>query len=47
MILAIALAVTPQDIGWLAGDWQLTTGGQCSEDYACSRRAAAARRCGL
>ena len=32
MILAIALAVTLQDLGWLAGDWQLTTGAQCIEE---------------
>jgi hypothetical protein len=32
MILAVALAVTLQDIGWLAGDWQLTTGSQCIEE---------------
>jgi hypothetical protein len=32
MILAIALALTLQDLGWLAGDWQLTTGAQCIEE---------------
>jgi hypothetical protein len=32
MILAIALAVTLQDLAWLAGDWQLTTGDQCIEE---------------
>jgi hypothetical protein len=33
MILEIALAVTLQDIGWLAGGWQLTTAaGACIEE---------------
>ena len=32
MILEIALTVTLQDLGWLAGDWQLTAGGQCIEE---------------
>ena len=32
MILEIALAVTLQDIAWLAGDWQLTTGETCIEE---------------
>jgi hypothetical protein len=32
MILEIALALTLQDIGWLAGDWQLAAGGKCVEE---------------
>ena len=32
MFLEIALAVTLQDIGWLAGDWQLTAGEKCVEE---------------
>lgn len=32
MILEIALAVTLQDLGWLAGGWQFTTGGTCVEE---------------
>ena len=32
MILEIVLAVTLQDIAWLAGDWQLTNGGACIEE---------------
>ena len=33
MILEIALALTLQDIGWLAGDWQLTSAPQCVEEH--------------
>ena len=32
MILEIALALTLQDIGWLAGAWQLSAGGTCVEE---------------
>ena len=32
MILEIALALTLQDIGWLAGHWQLTAGATCLEE---------------
>src|SRR3954463_4330330 len=32
MILAIALAVTLQDLAWLAGDWQLTSAAACVEE---------------
>ena len=32
MILEIALAVTLQDIAWLAGDWQLAGTKQCVEE---------------
>lgn len=31
MILEIALTLTLQDIGWLAGEWQLTSGSRCVE----------------
>jgi len=33
MMILIALALTLQDIGWLAGDWQLTDGKQCVEEH--------------
>ena len=32
MILEIALAVTLQDIAWLAGDWQIMSSSQCVEE---------------
>ena len=32
MILEIALAITLQDIGWLAGDWQLGSAARCVEE---------------
>jgi hypothetical protein len=32
MFLEIALALTLQDIGWLAGEWQLTTPNACVEE---------------
>jgi len=32
MILEVALAVTLQDLAWLAGEWQLTTPAQCIEE---------------
>ena len=32
MILEVALAVTLQDLAWLAGEWQLTTAAQCIEE---------------
>jgi hypothetical protein len=33
MILEIALALTLFDIGWLSGDWQLTSGTRCVEEH--------------
>jgi len=33
MMLAIVLALTLQDIGWLAGEWQLTSATTCVEEY--------------
>ena len=33
MILEIALALTLYDIGWLSGDWQLTSGTRCVEEH--------------
>jgi Domain of unknown function (DUF6265) len=32
MFLEVALAVTLQDIGWLAGEWQLTASNRCVEE---------------
>ena len=33
MVLEIALALTLHDLGWLAGDWQLTSpASQCVEE---------------
>src|SRR5215471_1045158 len=32
MILELALAVTLQDLAWLAGDWQITSPNQCVEE---------------
>jgi len=32
MIVAIALALTLHDLGWLAGNWQLTGGARCIEE---------------
>jgi hypothetical protein len=32
MILEIALAVTLQDIGWLAGEWQIASPTRCVEE---------------
>jgi hypothetical protein len=32
MILEIALALTLHDIGWLAGQWQLTSASRCVEE---------------
>ena len=32
MILEIALAVTLQDIAWLAGEWQIMSANQCVEE---------------
>jgi hypothetical protein len=33
VMLAMLLALTLQDIRWLAGDWQLTIGKQCVEEH--------------
>jgi hypothetical protein len=32
MFIEIALALTLQDIGWLAGEWQLTAANSCIEE---------------
>jgi len=32
MLLAIALTVSLQDIGWLAGEWQIASASQCVEE---------------
>jgi hypothetical protein len=32
MFLEVALALTLHDIGWLAGEWQLTTSNACVEE---------------
>jgi hypothetical protein len=33
MMLIFTLALTLQDIGWLAGDWQVMDGKQCIEEH--------------
>jgi hypothetical protein len=33
MIVALALAFVLQDIGWLAGDWQMRVGTRCVEEH--------------
>ena len=32
-MIAIVLALTLQDIGWLAGEWRLTSATQCVEEH--------------
>jgi hypothetical protein len=32
MILEMVFALTLQDLGWLAGDWQVTSGARCVEE---------------
>jgi hypothetical protein len=33
MMILLAFALTLQDFGWLAGDWQLAQGKQCVEEH--------------
>ena len=33
LILFVAAAMTLHELAWLAGDWQLTRGGQCVEEH--------------
>jgi hypothetical protein len=33
MIVEMALALTLHDFGWLAGDWQFSSGARCTEEH--------------
>ena len=33
MMLLVAITLTLADLGWLAGDWQMTSGEQCIEEH--------------
>ncbi len=33
MLMALVLAVSLHDIAWLAGDWEMTRGGECIEEH--------------
>jgi hypothetical protein len=33
MMLLVAMTLTLADLGWLAGDWQMTRGAQCIEEH--------------